>query len=315
MGAFFVYNKNKKRNNQYHHTTMILLENYNRIVKETLDQRIGAKKHEVIDIVCADFDGVQFHLTTSKDAKNLLNVSIQWSCISQLLKEGADVMLKHEYGDLVQATPETGYDVTLQVNLDDTANKDKVSNSVSLLKRNLLSAPFSKMFQAIEKGQSPAIAKVDFRDGESLYIKPEGERAIVVFQVEFKDPNDQVLAKVFMQEFRRSVGGAPSVDYRANEAPLEVQGQPGLREGEGIGFISFVLMPAHIQAAKRQKTIDLMQMFRNYLQYHIKCSKADLHTRMRRRVADLLQVLNRAKPEPFEKKEKKVMGGKTFKRS
>lgn len=47
--------------------------------------------------------------------------------------------------------------------------------------------------------------------------------------------------------------------------------------------------------------------------YHIKCSKAYMHDRMRKRVDSLLQVLNRAKAEPLEPKEKKTMTGKTFK--
>ena len=39
-----------------------------------------------------------------------------------------------------------------------------------------------------------------------------------------------------------------------------------------------------------------------------------MHTRMRSRVRSLLQVLNRAKVEPFTKTAKKTISGKTFKR-
>jgi len=51
-----------------------------------------------------------------------------------------------------------------------------------------------------------------------------------------------------------------------------------------------VLFPRHIQAKDAQKTIDLIHTFRDYLHYHIKCSKAYLHQRMRARTADLLKV-------------------------
>jgi hypothetical protein len=44
-----------------------------------------------------------------------------------------------------------------------------------------------------------------------------------------------------------------------------------------------VLFKDHISAAKREKTIDTIQTFRNYLHYHIKCSKAYMHDRMRKR--------------------------------
>ena len=51
-----------------------------------------------------------------------------------------------------------------------------------------------------------------------------------------------------------------------------------------------VLFSHHISEANRDKTIDLIQTFRDYLHYHIKCSKAYMHTRMRNRVDSLLQV-------------------------
>jgi hypothetical protein len=47
-------------------------------------------------------------------------------------------------------------------------------------------------------------------------------------------------------------------------------------------------------------------MFRDYLHYHIKASKAYMHSRMRIRVDSFLKVLNRAKPE--KEKEMKTMG-------
>jgi hypothetical protein len=47
-------------------------------------------------------------------------------------------------------------------------------------------------------------------------------------------------------------------------------------------------------------TISNIQLFRDYLHYHIKCSKAYLHSRMRARVAAFLRVLNRAKQEKPE---------------
>lgn len=74
-----------------------------------------------------------------------------------------------------------------------------------------------------------------------------------------------------------------------------------------------VLFKPHFEAKNREKTINNIQTFRNYLMYHIKCSKAYMHDRMRKRVDSLLQVLNRARAEPLEPREKKTITGKTFK--
>jgi actin related protein 2/3 complex subunit 2 len=69
-----------------------------------------------------------------------------------------------------------------------------------------------------------------------------------------------------------------------------------------------------MSGSKKEKTIDNIQTFRNYLHYHIKCSKAYMHTRMRNRVKTFLQVLNRAKTE-IGSAEKKTFTGKTFRRA
>lgn len=59
-----------------------------------------------------------------------------------------------------------------------------------------------------------------------------------------------------------------------------------------------VLFPRHFQHADvASSTISHIQLFRDYLHYHIKCSKAYMHSRMRHRVSEFQKVLNRAKTE------------------
>lgn len=40
---------------------------------------------------------------------------------------------------------------------------------------------------------------IQYRTDEGFLVKAEGDRAIVVFEIHFSDPSDQVLAKVFLQ--------------------------------------------------------------------------------------------------------------------
>lgn len=59
-----------------------------------------------------------------------------------------------------------------------------------------------------------------------------------------------------------------------------------------------VLFPRHFSnPTVAADSITQIQLFRDYLHYHIKCSKAYMHSRMRTRVAEFLKVLNRAKPD------------------
>jgi len=147
-----------------------------------------------------------------------------------------------------------------------------------------------------------------------MYLRHEQDRAVVFFSINFRDSDDVVLSKVFLQEFanaRKTISNAPAVTYSQKEAPLELKGVQGLREGEDQGFVTFVLFNNHLLENRRQHTIDMVHLFRDYLHYHIKCSKAYMHTRMRLRTEALLQVLNRAKQKKANK-EMKTMTGRTF---
>jgi len=298
---------------------MLLLEYHNKIIEDTLLEKFNVTdgKFDSVEAVIADFDGVTLHLFTDANQKNLLNISISIKCFSVLKQMGVDDIIKKQYGNNV-VSAEQGYDATLRI---DCANppQDKAgfARNVALLKRHCFAAPFYKIFNDIEAKKGGNVVEIPYRDEESVFIKPETDRCIVIFSIGFKDPDDIVLAKTFLQEYadaRRTMSNAPSVSYSQKEPPLELKGIRNLKVSDAQGFVSFVLFQPHIAAAKREKTIDNIMTFRNYLHYHLKCSKAYLHTRMRNRVRTFLQVLNRAKSEP-ESKEKKTMTGRTFKRA
>jgi len=300
---------------------MLLLEYFNRIILETVQSRLekdaSGEKKEVLDVVLADFDGVKMHLSNQNpDLRNVITLSISWKCIGVLLKNGGADDLKAIYGSMLQATPEANYDLSIVFDVDNLpGNRDKFPESASLMKRHLLAAPFKKAFAAVEKGQNFPMVAIDYRDDEAIYIKGEPERVTVVFSIMFKDADDQVFAKIFLQEFadaRRNMSNAPAVSFSSKEAPGELKGVSGVKEGEGHGFVTFVLFANHIKNA--EKSINTIQTFRDYLHYHIKCSKAYLHNRMRTKVEAFLQVLNRARPTDVGPKEKKTAAGKTFTR-
>lgn len=52
-----------------------------------------------------------------------------------------------------------------------------------------------------------------------------------------------------------------------------------------------MLFPRHLTRQRREDVISHIQTFRDYFHYHIKASKAYIHSRMRRRTADFLQGL------------------------
>ncbi|KAK5738793.1 Arp complex subunit [Elasticomyces elasticus] len=194
------------------------------------------------------------------------------------------------------------------------------------------------------------VRAIHYREEEAIYIKASHDRVTVIFSTVFREETDRVYGKVFLQEFvdarKRGVQNAPQVLAR-DEPPLEIQGLPGVKAGRGdITYVTFgslahippldvprlpmnltltfcvpVLFPRHLTPQRRQAVISHIQTFRDYFHYHIKASKAYIHSRMRRRTADFLQVLRRARPEEGGdgavdgvggQKERKTASGRTF---
>jgi len=299
---------------------MILLEYHNRIVEEAVRTQVqkaaSGQKPDVIDITCADFDGVAFHVSSDAKDANFLTVSISTRCYSSLAKYGVDKRLKAIYGELFTA-PESSYDATLKINLTKAPNNPEFFQKIALLKRHVLSTPLKDLFEKIEsKSAGNELHEIRYRDDEAFFLKPEGDRCVMIYSIHFKDADDVIFSKVFLQAYadqRKNIRGSPAVTFSQREPPLELQGVA--TGGDEQGFVSFVLFPDHLHAQRRENTIDLMLIFRDYLHYHIKCSKAYIHQRMRERVELLLQILNRAKQaNPMENKKMKTMAGKTFAR-
>lgn len=295
---------------------MILLEINNRIIEDILRLKYknaaSGNKPESVDVTVADFDGVLFHISNLNGDKTKVRVSISLKFYKELQEHGADELLRREYGSLLTA-PEEGYNVSLLFDLDSSPDYGAIQKA-GLLKRNCFASVFEKYFEFQERGEDGhKRAVIHYRDDETLYVEAKCDRVTVVFSTIFKDEDDIIIGKVFMQEFkegRKASHTAPQVLFSHKEPPLELANTDA-RTGENIGYITFVLFPRHTNKQARDNTINLIHTFRDYLHYHIKCSKAYIHSRMRAKTSDFLKVLNRARPEP-KTVEKKTMSGRTF---
>ncbi|KAF9164000.1 hypothetical protein DFQ27_004033 [Actinomortierella ambigua] len=308
---------------------MILLDYHNRIIEDTLKARFNPEnKPKLVDMSIVDFDGVSYHISTLENQETKLLLSIRWKCWPELIQYGAESVLKREYSQWI-TQPEVGYDFSLLFDLENIgADPEDVIRKVSLLKRNAMAAPFERAFDAqalAEKEEqwdptTSQLMTIHYREGESIFIQNQQDRVTVIFSTLFKEETDRIFGKVFLQEFvdaRRKphLQHAPQVIYSHREPPLEIRHLPGLEDSESMGYITFVLFPRHFVSGQvREETISRIQIFRDYLHYHIKCSKAYMHSRMRARVSDFLKVLNRAKPE-HHAVEKKLASGRAFRRT
>lgn len=297
---------------------MILLEINNRIIEETLTLKfsnaLAGNKPDVVDVTVADFDGVLYHVSNPGEDRTKVRVSISLKFYKDLQEHGADELIQREYGQYL-TEPEDGYNVSILFDLENIpSNHKELVKKAGLLKRNCFASVFEKYFEFQEKGSSGhKRALIHYRDDETMYVDAQKDRVTVVFSTVFKDEDDIIIGKVFLQEFkegRRRYQQAPQVLFSHMEPPRELQGTDAA-VGENIGYITFVLFPRHTTGETRDNTINLIHTLRDYLHYHIKCSKAYIHSRMRAKTVDFLKVLNRARPEQ-KNIEKKTITGKTF---
>ncbi|KAG4082883.1 P34-Arc-domain-containing protein [Neocallimastix lanati (nom. inval.)] len=303
---------------------MILLEVHNKIIYEKMAQAFSStdEKGDNVTEEIADLDGVLYHITSSKK-EGYFVLSISMNGYAQLVKFGAEEVLRREYGPYI-VDPEVGYNFSICLNQADLPpteeERDALYKKFSLLKRNLLAAPFEKAFIAQENKETTEIMEIPYRNNESIFVFALQDHVTVIFSTEFKEDTDKIFGRVFLQEFadaRRqpAVQTAPQVLF-SKEPPLELRNLTTLRDSEDINYVTFVLFPRHYtEGPVREQTISNIPLFRDYLHYHIKCSKAYMHSRMRARVDSFLKVLNRAKPEvALDQIEKKTASGRTFKK-
>jgi len=315
---------------------MLLLDYQNVLIQSILTERFSGAPPASIDQTVSDFDGVTFHISTPETKSQIL-LSIQIRCFKDLVQYGAEQVLQREYGSYITQT-EPGFDLSVLIDLESLPEsqeeREALALKFALLKRNAMAAPFEQAYEEHYKLKEEAskftseeapqgvreggeVKAIHYREEEAIYVKASHDRVTVIFSTIFREETDRVFGKVFIQEFvdarRRAIQNAPQVLFK-NDPPLELQGVPGVRNdgSEKIGYVTFVLFPRHLTPQRMPEVISHIQTFRDYFHYHIKASKAYIHSRMRKRTADFLQVLRRARPEN-EEKERKTASGRTFK--
>jgi len=307
---------------------MILLERGNRILGETVSAKINydnpEEKLEPIDVKLCDFDDVSYRVLIEDSARNIMQVSMSLPCYKDIEALGAKDAYEKVYGSLV-TTPLNGYDVTVKINLDELKEqkaKDELVERLSCFKANVLAGVFDHFFSAVLAGK-PLTDPFRFklRSDTEIFLFPKPDRVTVIFGFDFREKVDRAIAKIFMQEFieaKRALGAAPPCNwYESKNPPVELAHYKITEPTQNLGFISFAVQKSNLDSNKKDRVIAVLQVFRNYLQYHIKCSKSYFHARMRARVVTLLTVLNRAKyseEEKLSQSQKKTAQGRTFNR-
>ncbi|KAJ7571030.1 hypothetical protein O6H91_01G145900 [Diphasiastrum complanatum] len=312
---------------------MILMHPQARALMQILLNRVRVlEKPQELDFHLVEFDDVRYHIQAFLKEPHFVTLSIALpprppeTVFSGGLPFGAIEGVRATFGTAIQIVepPEVGYNLTIKLDLtklpEDEGDRLQLLSKISSLRAVVLGAPLREILKHLAtKTVSPdadRLVSLMHRPKESCYLLPQPEKVTVVFPMRFKDNNDIILATAFLQEFMeagRTAGlkNAPPCLWSPNP-PMELKGAPTHAFEANSGFVTFVIFPRHVDGGKLDRVVWSLSTFYAYVSYHIKCSKAFMHTRMRRRVETLIQVLNRAKPDT--QKEKKTAQGRSFKR-
>lgn len=321
---------------------MLQIEQANLLLAKTLRELIE-KPQKSVERTFTDFDFTTYHVSNVNNPETLV-ISVYVKCWTDLLKYDVETFLANKYRPftnvLTHVDTEVNYNYSFELDVAKLTNEsqefiDSLIDQLANLRSNCIAAPFVQAFDRYEELagvyansntyseeikqelSKETVLVINYRGiDESIYIKPSFDRVTVIFSTIFKDETDKIFGKVFLQEFvdarRRSVQTAPQVLYSHNEPPLDIAHLLNHTSNDNQGFVTFVLFPRHLATPdRRENCISHIQFFRNYFHYHIKCSKAYMHSRMRFRVKEFLKVLNRAKPENVDEDGKAIENRKT----
>jgi len=306
---------------------MILLEIESVVIRQLLERSLDKNERLSSEYKCCDFDGVEYYIKFNREKKKkgedeeaggpcTVEIHMSLPCTNQISEFGAKEYYDKIYGKF-QIGPIEKYTHAIKFNLQEL-NPEEQKAVITLacrLKANVLGAPLMWVTKLYQAKQKFAPFEIPYRahTGESIYICPTEGGVVAVFTVRFKDPGDRVVGGVFLSELiaaRTKVPSAPTISV-SDKKPSDLDQfdiPQYIIDSKEFSFVSIVLGTPQLSDRKIDDIAYNLPLFRDYIHYHIKCTKGYLHSKMRTRVNAMLKILDAAKPEPKVKVQRTVTG-------
>lgn len=273
-------------------------------LKEVNEAKNSKKRLQWVERNFTEFDGTRFKISTvSKDKQHMLNLSVCLPYFKDLEKFDPIGHLSKIYGDRLQKEPEMNFDFTVQTDLsDEKVEWDELLYQLASVKRNAFASACEKMFDASFAGTGGESVEINITKRDKLYLVAKKDRVLFIFALDIQI--DRVLTELFLNEMvdyrkKPDMSACPQVQFTKN-VPADLK---EFNTGHESFFI-FTLFQRHFKGKKMGPAIDMMSEFRTYLSYHIKCAKAHIHCRMRKKTEGWKKVMARANVEQPKKRRK-----------
>jgi len=274
--------------------------------EETNKFKNSKKKLQWIERLFTEFDGTRFKITSvAKETPFIINLSVGVPYFKDLEKFDCLGHLGKVYGKGLLKEPEMNFDFTIQTDLSEVDEKswDEQLTKLASVKRNAFASVCEKMFNDSLGEKETDSIEINITKKDKLYLTAKKDRVLFCYALDIK--SDRIITDLFLNEMvdirkKPDMSMCPAVTYSKNAPPY----LKDFDAGEGPFFI-FTLFHRHFKGDKMDKAIDLMCEFRTYLSYHIKCSKAHIHCRMRTKTEGWKKVMARANIEQSGKRRRK----------
>eukprot|EP01083_Nonionella_stella_P224597 799347_1 len=285
----------------------------NRVLRESIQSKLEAAKKEPCDAKLYDFDDVFYRLFIDPDDRSKLLIELTTSNWAEIRSKGAEARIKEKLGPWVTNFSDDGASFTIPLDDEKTCSKSvEIGEAFSKLRIYALGGPLYQYCKGLQSGKSlKSTFQFKLRRDTYCWIVPKGDRIAIVFGMEFPIKTDRIIGNQILTEFlevrrQKDLQAAPVIAY-SRDAPNELKGCkiPSFDKQAFLGYFTILLLPSHVKPKKLEVAVENVIGFRAYLTYHIKCAKAFFHQSMRRRVKIMLQILNRARYEPDDKRKKK----------
>jgi hypothetical protein len=298
---------------------MLAIDPSNLMLRTTLEQALtSTESTTTVNLSITEFDYLTIKLAAYDDDDTLICLIGGPSAAAVLDAGGLHALGRyfHEFQMIPQPLPE--YDLGIIITRSAVqADASRVAEVFSRIRTILVAGIYLQPLESMLAGASQQPREVAYRSNERVWVLPTEDRVTFILEVCFDNAQDRSMAKIFMVEFeesKRHITNAPLIQFFPR-APQSLSSF-GVGESANSHYLSLTFLKSAFKAdsAKKVETIATwLSEFKRYLTYHIHGLKGYLHSRMRKKTAGFLKVLEAAVPENLESKTfKRVRGTRTF---
>lgn len=158
-----------------------------------------SEQDEETEAVLADFEDTKFKVTA--DEQQGLTISLKSPTVKHIAKafnvqaELADFLPTAGLSLLAQGAADSDLSFhTAKAKLNDESIK-----AMSLLLFKVLAIPLKAAFASADRNTDGQQMTIPLKGDEAMYVLPLADRVFITYALQFTDPSDAVLAKVFLQ--------------------------------------------------------------------------------------------------------------------